>query len=92
MVLEILAETDPYLPDVVDLQDIEGKGSGLRLFHTANGGVTEVALRLAEVGADVQGLAEAHRPFSDTGIDFTSAPWTLPSGTASDTLPKVSIR
>ncbi|QFQ97415.1 DUF91 domain-containing protein [Streptomyces phaeolivaceus] len=34
--------------------------SGLKLFHTTNGGVTEVAPRLAEVEADVQGLVEAH--------------------------------
>ncbi|WP_405591498.1 transporter [Streptomyces sp. NBC_01092] len=33
---------------------------GLKLFHTANGGVTEVASRLVEVEADVQGLIEAH--------------------------------
>ncbi|WP_329074974.1 DUF5655 domain-containing protein [Streptomyces niveus] len=34
--------------------------SGLKLFHTTKGGVTEVAPRLAEVEADVQGLVEAH--------------------------------
>ncbi|WP_217549993.1 DUF5655 domain-containing protein [Streptomyces sp. GbtcB6] len=36
--------------------------SGLKLFRTdtANGGVTEVVPRLAEVEADVQGLVEAH--------------------------------
>jgi RecB family endonuclease NucS len=37
-----------------------GKVSGLRLFHTTSGGATEVALRLAEVETDVQGLVEAH--------------------------------
>ncbi|MEU7148771.1 DUF5655 domain-containing protein [Streptomyces sp. NPDC045456] len=34
--------------------------SGLKLFHTTNGGVSEVAPRLAEVEADVQHLIEAH--------------------------------
>lgn len=34
--------------------------SGLKLFHTTHSGVTEVAPRLAEVEADVQGLVEAH--------------------------------
>jgi predicted transport protein len=34
--------------------------SGLKLFHTTNGGVTEVAPRLAEVEADVKDLIEAH--------------------------------
>ncbi|MEU9240753.1 DUF5655 domain-containing protein [Streptomyces sp. NPDC048385] len=34
--------------------------SGLKLFHTTNSGVTEVAPRLAEVEADVQDLIEAH--------------------------------
>ncbi|MEU6200964.1 DUF5655 domain-containing protein [Streptomyces sp. NPDC047061] len=34
--------------------------SGLKLFHTTNGGVSEVAPRLAEVEADVQGFIEAH--------------------------------
>ncbi|MCL6737713.1 MULTISPECIES: DUF5655 domain-containing protein [Streptomyces] len=34
--------------------------SGLKLFHTTEGNVTEVAPRLAEVEADVQGLVEAH--------------------------------
>ncbi|MDX3521979.1 DUF5655 domain-containing protein [Streptomyces scabiei] len=34
--------------------------SGLKLFHTTESGVTEVAPRLAEVEADVQGLVEAH--------------------------------
>ncbi|MFD6989272.1 transporter [Streptomyces sp. NPDC059943] len=34
--------------------------SGLKLFHTTKSGVTEVAPRLAEVEADVQGLVEAH--------------------------------
>lgn len=34
--------------------------SGLKLFHTTKSGVTEVAPRLAEVEADVQGLIEAH--------------------------------
>ncbi|RST18874.1 transporter [Streptomyces sp. WAC05374] len=34
--------------------------SGLKLFHTANSGVTEVMPYLAEAEADVQGLVEAH--------------------------------
>ncbi|MET9556777.1 DUF5655 domain-containing protein [Streptomyces sp. NPDC006645] len=34
--------------------------SDLKLFHTTTGGVTEVAPRLAEVEADVQGFVEAH--------------------------------
>jgi len=34
--------------------------SGLKLFRTTNSGVTEVAVRLAEVEADVQGLVQAH--------------------------------
>ncbi|MFB8440511.1 DUF5655 domain-containing protein [Streptomyces niveus] len=34
--------------------------SGLKLFHTTKGGVIEVAPRLAEAEADVQGLVEAH--------------------------------
>ncbi|ALC27035.1 MULTISPECIES: endonuclease NucS domain-containing protein [Streptomyces] len=34
--------------------------SGLKLFHTMNGGVTEVTPRLAAVEADVQSLIEAH--------------------------------
>ncbi|MFF3274426.1 DUF5655 domain-containing protein [Streptomyces chrestomyceticus] len=34
--------------------------SGLKLFHTMNGNVAEVAPRLAEVEADVQHLIEAH--------------------------------
>ncbi|MEU3618037.1 DUF5655 domain-containing protein [Streptomyces sp. NPDC006872] len=34
--------------------------SGLKLFHTTNGGATEVASRLAEAEADVQALIEAH--------------------------------
>ncbi|WP_330347842.1 DUF5655 domain-containing protein [Streptomyces sp. NBC_00582] len=34
--------------------------SGLKLFHTTDGGVTEVAPRLADVEADVQGLIERH--------------------------------
>lgn len=34
--------------------------SGLKLFHTANGGVTEVMPHLAEVEADVQGLIQAN--------------------------------
>lgn len=34
--------------------------SGLKLFRTTKSGVTEVAPRLAEVEADVQGLVEAH--------------------------------
>lgn len=34
--------------------------SGLKLFYTTDGGVTEVAPRLAEVEADVQDLIEAH--------------------------------
>ncbi|MEV8333072.1 transporter [Streptomyces niveus] len=33
---------------------------GLKLFHTTKSGATEVAPRLAEVEADVQGLVEAH--------------------------------
>ncbi|MET9664988.1 endonuclease NucS domain-containing protein [Streptomyces sp. NPDC006475] len=34
--------------------------SGLKLFHTTNGGATEVAPRLAEAEADMQDLIEAH--------------------------------
>ncbi|MGA5711379.1 transporter [Streptomyces cellulosae] len=34
--------------------------SGLKLFHTADGGVTEVIPRFAEVEADIQGIVEAH--------------------------------
>lgn len=34
--------------------------SGLKLFHTTTSGVVEVAPRLAEVEADVQGVIEAH--------------------------------
>jgi predicted transport protein len=34
--------------------------SGLKLFRTTNGGVTELTPRLAEVEAEVQGLVEAH--------------------------------
>ncbi|MEU6182445.1 hypothetical protein ABZ830_32640 [Streptomyces coeruleorubidus] len=34
--------------------------SGLKLFHTAKDGVTEVMPRLAEEEADVQDLIEAH--------------------------------
>ncbi|BCM70548.1 hypothetical protein EASAB2608_05882 [Streptomyces sp. EAS-AB2608] len=34
--------------------------SGLKLFHTTTSGATEVAPRLAETEADVQGLVETH--------------------------------
>lgn len=57
---KVLAETNPHLPDVVDLRIEEGKVSGLKLFHTTESGMTEVTPRLAEVEADVQGLVDAH--------------------------------
>ncbi|MCZ4101789.1 hypothetical protein O3W51_37095 [Streptomyces sp. H39-C1] len=53
-------ETILPLLGVVDLGAEEGKVSGLKLFQTTKSGVTEVAPRLAEVEADVQGLIEAH--------------------------------
>lgn len=34
--------------------------SGLKLFHTTDGGVTEIVPRLAEAEADVQDLIERH--------------------------------
>jgi RecB family endonuclease NucS len=53
-------ETNLPLPGVLDLRVEKGKVSGMRLFHTATSDVTEVASRLAEAEADVQGLVEAH--------------------------------
>lgn len=46
--------------DIVALRPEEEKVSGLKLFHTTNGGVTEAMPRLAKVEADVQDLIEAH--------------------------------
>ncbi|WP_326613357.1 DUF5655 domain-containing protein [Streptomyces scopuliridis] len=46
--------------------------SGLKLFHTTKSGVTEVAPRLAEVEADVQGLVEAHME-SLLGVRFLAS-------------------
>ncbi|MEE1765261.1 DUF5655 domain-containing protein [Streptomyces sp. SP18BB07] len=46
--------------------------SGLKLFHTTKGGVTEVAQRLAEAEADVQGLVEAHME-TLLGVRFLSS-------------------
>ncbi|MDX2680315.1 MULTISPECIES: DUF5655 domain-containing protein [Streptomyces] len=50
--------------------------SGLKLFHTTNGGVTEVAPRLAEVEADVQGLVEAHME-TMLGVRFLASEYVI---------------
>ncbi|BCM71231.1 hypothetical protein EASAB2608_06565 [Streptomyces sp. EAS-AB2608] len=57
---EPLAETIPGPPGVEDLRAEEGEVSGLKLFHMTTSGATEVAPRLAETEADVQGLVETH--------------------------------
>ncbi|WUD36487.1 hypothetical protein OG858_36985 [Streptomyces europaeiscabiei] len=50
--------------------------SGLKLFHTTNGGVTEVAPRLAEVEANVQGLVEAHME-TMLGVRFLASEYVI---------------
>ncbi|MEI5601071.1 DUF5655 domain-containing protein [Streptomyces brasiliscabiei] len=50
--------------------------SGLKLFHTVNGGVTEVAPRLAEVEADVQSLVEAHME-TMLGVRFLASEYVI---------------
>lgn len=50
--------------------------SGLKLFHTTNGGVTEVASRLAEVEANVQGLVEAHME-TMLGVRFLASEYVI---------------
>ena len=50
--------------------------SGLKLFHTTNGGVTEVVPRLAEAEADVQGLVEAHME-TMLGVRFLASEYVI---------------
>ncbi|GGW51742.1 hypothetical protein GCM10010320_35840 [Streptomyces caelestis] len=50
--------------------------SGLKLFHTTSSGVTEVASRLAEVEADVQGLVEAHME-AMLGVRFLASEYVI---------------
>ncbi|WP_192583562.1 DUF5655 domain-containing protein [Streptomyces albicerus] len=50
--------------------------SGLKLFHTTNSGVTEVAPRLAEVEADVQSLIEAHME-TMLGVRFLASEYVI---------------
>ena len=50
--------------------------SGLKLFHTTNGGVTEVAPRLAEAEADVQGFVEAHME-AMLGVRFLASEYVI---------------
>ncbi|MFI6334292.1 DUF5655 domain-containing protein [Streptomyces sp. NPDC050535] len=50
--------------------------SGLKLFHTTNGGVAEVTPRLAEVEADVQGLIEAHME-TMLGVRFLASEYVI---------------
>jgi predicted transport protein len=74
--LEALAETIMPLLDVLDLRVEEGKVPGLKLFHTTDGGVTEVAPRLAEVEADVQDLIEAHME-TMLGVRFLASEYVI---------------
>ncbi|GLW46394.1 transporter [Streptomyces sp. NBRC 14336] len=55
-----LTETILGSSGVDDLRVEEGEVSGLKLFHTTTSGATEVAPRLAESEADVQGMVETH--------------------------------
>ncbi|WP_414169069.1 transporter [Streptoverticillium reticulum] len=50
--------------------------SGLKLFHTTNGGMTEVTPRLAEVEADVQDLIEAHME-TMLGVRFLASEYVI---------------
>ncbi|MER6305009.1 endonuclease NucS domain-containing protein [Streptomyces sp. NPDC001657] len=50
--------------------------SGLKLFHTKNGGMTEVTPRLAEVEADVQELIEAHME-TMLGVRFLASEYVI---------------
>ncbi|MFG2348706.1 PDDEXK family nuclease [Streptomyces phaeochromogenes] len=50
--------------------------SGLKLFHTANSGVTEVMPRLADVEADVQGFVEAHME-TMLGVTFLASEYGI---------------
>ncbi|AZM56294.1 transporter [Streptomyces sp. WAC 01529] len=50
--------------------------SGLKLFHTTNSGVTEVAPRLAAVEADVQDLVEAHME-TMLGVTFLASEYVI---------------
>ncbi|NUK21944.1 DUF5655 domain-containing protein [Streptomyces lunaelactis] len=50
--------------------------SGLKLFHTTNSGVTEVAPRLADVEADVQDLVEAHME-TMLGVRFLASEYVI---------------
>lgn len=50
--------------------------SGLKLFHTANTGVTEVKSRLAEAEADVQDLVEAHME-TMLGVRFLASEYVI---------------
>ncbi|MGJ5751636.1 putative transport protein [Streptomyces puniciscabiei] len=50
--------------------------SGLKLFHTINGGVAEVTPRLAEVEADVQDLIEAHME-TMLGVRFLASEYVI---------------
>lgn len=49
---------------------------GLKLFHTANSGMTEVVPRLADVEADVQGLIEAHME-TMLGVRFLASEYVI---------------
>ncbi|MFD5443794.1 MULTISPECIES: transporter [Streptomyces] len=50
--------------------------SGLKLFHTTKGGVTEVTPRLADVEADVQSLIEAHME-TMLGVRFLASEYVI---------------
>ncbi len=71
------AEIIQHLVCVGDLRAEEGKVSGLKLFrtNTTNGDVTEVAARLAEAEADVQGLVEAHME-ATLGVQFLASEYS----------------
>lgn len=49
--------------------------SGLKLFHTTTSGATEVAPRLAETEADVQGLVETHME-ALLGVQFLASEYS----------------
>ncbi|MEU6904248.1 site-specific integrase [Streptomyces coeruleorubidus] len=64
------------LPDVLDFRVEEGKALGLKLFHTTKDGVTEVAPRLAEVEAELQGLIEADME-TMLGVRFLASEYVI---------------
>jgi hypothetical protein len=73
-------ETDLPHVGVVYLRVEEGNVPGLKLFHMRSG-VTEVAPRLADVEADMQGLVEAH-------METTLGVWFLASEYSTGPVPE----